>query len=222
MRSIYKTILYKRTPEELEKICSDPALSKSFGFWIDGKLQSSDLYNSVTGKAKYTWIKGKSIPYKKWYAKYCPKVSHDYTLGQLLNDSMRSPIFHISLAIIWISVSSYINYYKLANTVSEDNENKLAASLIVTSFFLHYFLYYVLFTMASVWFGNINSFNILMILFLLFNPITLPTIIILLNLANVQEREKYKEYLWKINTGFSVFYGILGLLMGWVSLFFWF
>ena len=105
--------------------------------------------------------------------------------------------------------------------MSEDDENKLAAGLIISSVLLHYLLYFVMLTMARPWFGNINFINILMILLLLINPITIPAIIMSLNLANVESREKYKEYLWKINTGFSAFYGVLGILMGWVSLWFW-
>jgi hypothetical protein len=130
-------------------------------------------------------------------------------------------MFHISLALIWISIISYINYYKLTNNVSENDENKLAAGIIVSSSLLHYLLYFFMLTMARPWFGNINLLNIVMILFLLINPITIPAIIIALNLANVQGREKYKEYLWKINIGFSAFYGVLGILMGWVALWFW-
>jgi hypothetical protein len=221
MRSIYETVLYKRTPEELEIICKDPALSKTWSIWNNGTLIEQDLIDTVTRKSKYTWKKGRSIPYKKWYAKHCPKVSHDYTFGQLLEDAVHSPMFHISLALIWISIISYINYYKLTNNVSENDENKLAAGIIVSSSLLHYLLYFFMLTMARPWFGNINLLNIVMILFLLINPITIPAIIIALNLANVQGREKYKEYLWKINIGFSAFYGVLGILMGWVALWFW-
>jgi hypothetical protein len=106
--------------------------------------------------------------------------------------------------------------------VSESDENKLAGGLIVSSYLLHDLLYVFLFAMARPFsFSYIQTYNIVLFIFLLLNPITIPAIILGLNLANVEGREKYKEYLWKMNTGFSAFYGVLGLLMGWVSLWFW-
>jgi hypothetical protein len=42
--------------------------------------------------------------------------------------------------------------------------------------------------------------------------------VIALNLSKAEGKDLYKEYLWKVNTGFSVFYGLLGVLMAWVSL----
>lgn len=225
MGSIYETVLYKRTPEEVVKICKNPKLSKTWSIWVSGKLDTQYLIDSVTRERKYKWDRRTStLTHKKWYEKYCPKVSHDYTFGQLLDDALHSPGFHISLAIIWISLSSYIHYYKFTQTVSESDENKLAGGLIISSAILHFLLYFVLFTIVrfSYTFNSIHAETILMTVFLLLNPITIPVIILGLNLASVEGREKYKEYLWKINTGFSAVYGVLGLLMGWVSLWFWF
>ena len=224
MRSIYETILYKRTPEEIAKICKDPKLSKTWSIRVSGKLNTQYLIDSVTRDRKYKYDRRKStLTYKKWYEKYCPKVSHDYTFGQLLEDVLHSPIFHISLAFVWIVVSSYIHYYKFTQAVSESDENKLAGALVISSAVLHFMLYLFLFSVALPFsYKDINTGNILMAVFLLLNPITIPIIILGLNLASVEGREKYKDYLWKINTGFSVFYGVLGLLMGWVSLWFWF
>jgi hypothetical protein len=223
MKTILETVLYKRTPDELEKICKDVNASRSWRITVNGKLNSYSLFNSVTRERKYKWEKGKSrLPFKEWYSKYCPKVSHDYTLGELMEDAIRSPVFHISMALIWITISSYINYYKLTNTVSEDYENKLAACLIVSSGILHYLLYFFLLTVARPFsYKYIRMEHILMSLFLLLNPITIPTIILSLNMASVEGREIYKNYLWKLNIGFSALYGLLGLLMGWVTLWFW-
>ena len=221
MPSIYETVLYKRTPEELVKICKDSKLSKGWSMWVSGKLTRYTLFDSVTRERKYRWESGKSrLPFKKWYSKYCPKVSHDYTFGELLEDAIHSPAFHISLALVWIIVSSYIHYYKLTNTVSETEENKLATGLIVSSAILHVLLYYFM-SETVRYFPLTGPISILMAIFLLINPIILPAIIVVLNLANAPNKEIYKEYLWKINTGFSALYGVIGLLMGWVSLWFW-
>jgi hypothetical protein len=222
MRSLYETVLYKRTSEEIKKICKDTTLSKSWSIRVNGKLDTFYLIDSITGDRKYKWDNKKSTPFRQWYSNYCPKVSHDYTVGALIGDAIRSPIFHISLAFVWITISSYINYYKLTNKVSDEDENKLAAGLVISSIILHSLLYYFMFTMARPFsYKYIHIENIVMALLLLFNPITIPIIILGLNLASVEEREMYKNYLWKINTGFSALYGILGIVMGWVALWFW-
>jgi hypothetical protein len=220
MKTILETVLYKRTPEELEKICKDVNASRSWRITHSGKLTYYALFNSVTRERKYKWEKGKShLPFKEWYSKYCPKVSHDYTLGELMEDAIHSPMFHISLALAWIGINGYIAYYKTQNTLTEDEENKILVGLIISSFILHYLLYFFLKTVSfSFLFGGIN---ILSLSLLLLNPIIPSAVILILNVSNYKDKDTYKKYLWRAYNGSTILYSILGLIMGWVSLWFW-
>jgi len=227
MRSLLDIPLYKRSDDTLKQMCKKGGNGVlGGGIYVDGKANFYRLYDTGTGETKYTWNKGKSrLSFREWYSKYCPKASEDYTLFLLVNDTIRNPIFHITLALAWLGVSSYINYYKSTNKVSEDEENKLAAGLIVSSIVLHFFFYRffspnIVHIVGYLRYANFNIFflffDLLPILLLLINPITLPSIIIALNLFNVKKRDDYKDYLWKINTGFCVTYFVVGLLMGYV------
>jgi hypothetical protein len=223
MRSILETVLYKQSPEDLAKICKDPNLSKSWRITVSGKLDYYALFNSVTMERKYKWEKKKShLPFKEWYAKYCPKVGHDYTLGHLIKDSIRTPVFHLILAALWISVSSYIHYKKLSESkISADQENKLAGGLIISSFILHFLLYSFLSVLVTSRYILPKPAIIIPMILLLLSPILSALVIIGLNLSKLADKDKYKEYLWKINLGSTVVYDILGLIMTWVSLWFW-
>jgi hypothetical protein len=223
MRSILETVLYKQTPEDLAKICKNPDLSKSWRITVSGKLDYYALFNSVTMERKYKWQKRKSqLPFKEWYAKYCPKVSHDYTLGHLIKDSIRSPVFHLVLAALWISVSSYIHYKRFSESkMNENDENNLAGVLIISSFILHFLLYSFLSVLATSRYILPTSATILPMILLLLSPILSSLIIIGLNLSKVADKDKYKDYLWKMNLGSTVVYDILSLIMTWVSLWFW-
>ena len=57
MKALLETVLYKRSPEELEKICKDVNASKSWRITYNGKLTYYALFNSVTRKRKYKWEK---------------------------------------------------------------------------------------------------------------------------------------------------------------------
>ena len=49
---------------------------------------------------------------------------------------------------------------------------------------------------------------------LLLNPITLPSLIVVLNLSKVDVNGDAKEILWKASIGCNVLYSILGFMMG--------
>ena len=229
MRSVLDIPLFKRSDETVKEMCKkDGYGALGAGFYVDGKPHSYRLYNTGTGETKYKWEKGKSrLGFKEWYSKYCPKASEDYTLFLLYVATVKHPYFHIALALIWLGVSSYINYYKLTNTVSEDEENRLAAGLIVSSVVLHFFFYRsyvptILMTLRSFRYMTYTLigfvFFLLPVLLLFINPITLPSIILALNLSKAENRDTYKDSMWKINTGFCAIYVITGLFMAFRAL----
>ena len=213
MRSIYETVFFKRSPEEMKSLCKKPGLVPGSGFSIDGVLKEYRLYNTGTGDVKYTWDKGRSrLQFKEWFTKYCPKAAENYTLGQFTHELARNPFLHLSLAIIWVAVSSYITYYKVTKTITEEEETALAAGLIVSSLVFHFFLYRFLYSI--LFFSFRHTLWILPLMLLLLNPITLPSLIVLLNLSKVDVNGDAKEILWKASIGCNVLYSILGFMMG--------
>jgi len=210
MRSIYETVLYTRSPEEVKSLCKKPGVVPGSSFSIDGVLKQYRLYDTGTGDTKYKWDKGTSrLQFKQWFAKYCPKAAEHYTLGQFTHELIQNPFLHLSLFVVWIAVSSYITYYKLKAT--EEEETALAAGLIVTSLFSHFFLYHFLYSM--LFFSFRHTLWVLPLIFLLLNPITLPSLILVLNMSKVDMEDSVKEMLWKATIGSNILYSILGFLM---------
>jgi len=210
MRSIYETVLYTRSPGEIKSLCKKPGLVPGSAFSIDGVLKEYRLYNTGTGDTKYKWDKGISrLQFKQWFAKYCPKAAEHYTLSKFTHELARNPFLHLSLVVVWIAVSSYITYYK--DKATEEEETALAAGLIVTSLVSHFFLYQILYSM--LFFSFRHTLWVLPLMLLLLNPITLPALILVLNLSKVDVEGSVKEMLWKATIGSNVLYSILGFLM---------
>lgn len=215
MRSLYETVLFKRSPEEIKSLCKKPGKVPGTGVYIDSNITFYKLFNTGTGDVKYTWDKKRSrLQFKEWFAKHCPKAAEHYTLGQFTHELTRNPFLHLSLAIAWIVVSSYTTYYKVTKTVTEEEETALAVGLIVSSLVFHFFLYEFLY--SQLYFSFRYTVLILPLVLLLLNPITLPSLIVLLNMSKMDVKAAVKEMMWKVTFGCNVLYSLLGFIMTWL------
>lgn len=204
MSSFLQTVLYKRTPEEIELMCKNPGPPvKMTILRINGKMEAAHIYDSITVNKSYSWKQGSRTPFKEWYAKTCPKVNHDYTVRDLIRDIFGNPLFHTALVVAWVALNAYIYYYK-----EEEDENMLAFAAVVGSLFLHFFLYRDL-QLFSYGFSRVRLIPAVL---LLLSPIIAPLAIIALNWTDVPEKATYKEYLWWSYAGSAALYTVLGLL----------
>ena len=170
---------------------------------INGKIAAAHLYDSISRKNEYSWKQGSGTPFKTWYAKKCPKVNHDYTVHDLLQNITAYMEYTPILAVLWIALNVYIYYY-----MGEEDEDMAAVIAVIGSLLLHVFLYSD-FRFFSYAFGRVRLIPIAL---LLLSPIIAPLAIIALNWTDVPDKESYKEYLWWWYTGTAALYAIIGCM----------
>lgn len=205
VKSIFDTVIHTATPAEIKAACKDPGIPKHSMMWINGKPAVYNLYDNVTLKAT-TW-KGRGRPsLKKWFAKKCPTVSHDYTLRDLLIDTLRSPIFVGLLLTIWVAVNVYVYYNK-----TDENEDYMLIGLIAASLVCH-FMYYIGFLDYFGWRG-LTPDTILYVFLLLLSPIIPAAAVLIINVLSsngVKISDTIKEYLEYYYMAGAGFYATLG------------
>ena len=212
VKSIFDTVIHTATPAEIKAACKDPGIPKHSMMRINGQPAVYNLYDNVTLKP-LTWKgRGKSS-LKKWFAKKCPTVSHDYTLRDLLVTILTSPIFFGLLLTIWVAVNIYVYYNK-----TDENEDYMLIGLIAASLVCH-FMYYLGFASYFQWRGLAPD-TILYVFLLLLSPIIPAAATLIINGLNSNGAKisdtvkEYLEYYYMAGAGFYAVLGAANTLFG--------
>lgn len=185
MRSIYETVLYKRSPEEVATFCKTKATTR--------------LYDADTGKLRFQYPSTSKIPFKKWHYKHCLEVNNDFTLGELVTNIGENSVVHLALAILWTFLNVYVYFTK-----EDYDETTVILGLLVSSLILHSMIY--------LYFYRLGIKTTTAALIVLFNPILILSLLYLLNITDIQNKDTIKEYMWYVYAGSALLYSAVGFI----------